>query len=292
MKEWQKELYQYRLSPTPPKKDLQEYIDLYLAEKEEQYLSWFLHYYEPILNTTVMGIVQRYSMYGHFLDLKEACILGILRALETYNPQSKVPFITYKTRIMWEEIHNYIRTMRTGFTVQSEYEYRNLRNIMRLYAMYQNKSDPQTVKRIASEVGLSEKTTAEIFRSAFHNLQFVDFYHKYADEETEESREDVTCDHTTDPYYVLIQKEQSDAIFSAFYSLTYREQEVIRSHLGFCPTCHSTQSPKFKPQTFQEIAIRNELTSAQATENIYHKAIAKMKSMLYKNGARQTFESF
>ena len=48
MKEWQKELYIYRLSPAPPRKDdLQEYIDLYLAEKNETYLSWFLHYYEP-----------------------------------------------------------------------------------------------------------------------------------------------------------------------------------------------------------------------------------------------------
>ena len=58
MKEWQKELYIYRLSPAPPRKDdLQEYIDLYFAEKDEEYLSWFLHYYEPTLNTTVMGIV-------------------------------------------------------------------------------------------------------------------------------------------------------------------------------------------------------------------------------------------
>ena len=63
MKEWQKELYIYRLSSAPPRKDdLQEYIELYLAEKDEKYLSWFLHYYEPTLNTTVMGIVQRYAM--------------------------------------------------------------------------------------------------------------------------------------------------------------------------------------------------------------------------------------
>ena len=137
MKEWQKELYIYRLSPAPPKKDdLQEYIDLYLAEKDETYLSWFLHYYEPTLNTTVMGVVQRYSMFGHFLDIKEACVLGILRALEEYPKDCDTPFITYKTRIMWEEIHNYIRTMRTGFTVQSDDEYRNLRNIMRLFTAY------------------------------------------------------------------------------------------------------------------------------------------------------------
>ena len=62
MKEWEKELYMYRLSPAPPKvNDLQEYIDLYLSEKDEKYFEWFLHYYEPILNTTAMGIVQRYA---------------------------------------------------------------------------------------------------------------------------------------------------------------------------------------------------------------------------------------
>ena len=284
MKDWQKELYTYRLIPAPPKKDLQEYIDLYLAEKDERYLSWFLHYYEPILNTTVMGIVQRYSMFGHFLDLKEACVLGILRALDTYPAHSNTPFITYKTRIMWEEIHNYIRTMRTGFTVQSDHEYRNLRNIMHLYTLHQSKSDPQTIQKISQEVGLSEKTTKEILRSGLHNLQFIDFYRSYTDEETEESREDVTCDHTTDPYQILLRKEQSEAIFSTFYSLTYREQEVIRSHLGFCPNCHSTQSPKFRPQTFQEIAIQNELTSAQAAENIYYKALVKMSKLLNQKG--------
>lgn len=38
-------------------------------------------YYEPILNTTAMGIVQRYAMQGHFEDIKEVCILGLLQAL-------------------------------------------------------------------------------------------------------------------------------------------------------------------------------------------------------------------
>ena len=134
VKDWEMDLCVYQIHPVPPKKeDLQEYIDLYFAEKDEKYLSWFLHYYEPTLNTTVMGIVQRYSMFGHFLDIKEACVLGILRALEEYPKDCETPFITYKTRIMWEEIHSYIRTMRTGFTVQSDDEYRNLRNIMRLY---------------------------------------------------------------------------------------------------------------------------------------------------------------
>lgn len=65
--------------------------------------------------------------------------------------------------------------MRTGFTVQSDDEYRNLRNIMRLYTAYNSKGDPDTLKKISNEVGLSEKTVKEILRSGFHNMQFVDF---------------------------------------------------------------------------------------------------------------------
>ena len=212
MKEWEKELYIYRLTPAPPpKKDLQEYIDLYLAEKDNKYIAWFLHYYEPTLNDTVFEVVQRYSMFGHFLDIKEACVLGIIRALEEYT-DTAVPFITFKTRIMWEEIHNYIRTMRTGFTVQSDDEYRNLRNIMRLYAAYNSKNDADTLKKISDEIGLSAKTVTAILQGGFRNMEFIDFYRSYADDDSEESAEDVTVDYTFDPCRVLLAKEKTEAV--------------------------------------------------------------------------------
>jgi DNA-directed RNA polymerase specialized sigma subunit len=116
VKEWQKELYIYRLNPAPPRiNDLQEYIELYLKEKDNTYFNWFMHYYEPTLNSTAMDTVQQYAMYGHFLDIKEACVFGIVKALNSYELTRGVPFLTYKTRIMWEEIHEYIRSMRRGF---------------------------------------------------------------------------------------------------------------------------------------------------------------------------------
>lgn len=63
--DWKQDLYRYRLTPAPPKKDdFQEYIALYFAKKDEKYLSWFLHYYEPTLNTQIMTAVQEYSMRG------------------------------------------------------------------------------------------------------------------------------------------------------------------------------------------------------------------------------------
>ena len=72
---WTDDLYLYRMKPAPPKKeDFQDYIALYCAEKDEKYLGWFFHYYEPRLNTIIMQTVQETAMQGHFADLKQAYI--------------------------------------------------------------------------------------------------------------------------------------------------------------------------------------------------------------------------
>ena len=83
-----------------------------------------------------------------------------------------------------------------------------------------NKSSPKKYseefkKSISDEVGLSEKTVSEILRSGFHNMQFIDFYRSYADEDSEESREDVTCDYTFEPCGELLRQERSEAGFGA-----------------------------------------------------------------------------
>ena len=72
-------------------------------------------------------------MVGHFLDIKQAYIIGMLKALQDYDPNRGVPFIAYKEYAAMREVHEYIRTMRTGFTVQSNDEYLRLRKAMRLF---------------------------------------------------------------------------------------------------------------------------------------------------------------
>ena len=141
MKEWEKELVIYRLTPAPLREnDLQKYILNYLAQKEDKYISWFLHYYERTLNEKAMAIVQDYAMYGHFLDIKQAYVIGMLKALEDYDPERGVPFIIYKEYAAMREVHEYIRSMRTGFTIQSYDEYLRLRKAMRLYHEFVTKA--------------------------------------------------------------------------------------------------------------------------------------------------------
>ena len=162
--------------------------------------------------------------------------------------------------------------MRSGFTVESTDAYANLRKIMAIYNQ-SGQCDKDTIKKISIKVNLSEKLVREILVGGLRNLSFVDFYKQYADEDSEHSREDVTCDYTFEPCREVIHMEQHDALFAAFDQLSYREREVVHAHLGFCDKCHSTHGEKNRKQTFYEIAIDHELSSAEAAENIYKKAV-------------------
>ena len=62
MRAWEKELYSYQLKPAPPKMSPQEYIERYLAEKDDKYFSWYLHYNEKYINEKAKGYVQEYAM--------------------------------------------------------------------------------------------------------------------------------------------------------------------------------------------------------------------------------------
>ena len=275
VKKWEQDLYIYQIHPVPPKKDdLQEYIDLYIAEQDDKYLMWFLHYYEPVLNDTTREAIERYSMKGHFADIKQACVTGIFRALQSYDKDTHGNFITYKVRIMWNEIHEYIRQMRTGVTVPSENKYRTLRQIMRLYGEYGYSTE--AIRKISKEVNLSVKNVKEILLSGIENISIVDFYASYADEESKETLADITSDTDFEPLRVLLATERFHYVKEAFETLDYRERLVVSEYLAFCPDCFKLRPKNVK---LSDMAIKLCLTP-DAIENVYKKAINKMRKYL------------
>ena len=299
MKEWEKELEIYRLTPAPPKENnLQRYILNYLAEKDDKYIAWFLHYYEKTINDKAFSIVQDYAMYGHFIDIKQAYVIGLLKALQEYNPNRNVPFIVYKEYAAMREVHEYIRTMRTGFTVQSNDEYLRLRKAMRLFREYSGKADGDTIKKVADNIGTSMEGAAEIIRCGMQNMQFVDYYRQYADEDSEESREEVAHDSSAEPDKIFFKLERAEAVMAEFEILNFRERAMVAAHLGFCMECYATHyydnddldengKPTRKPfqkEAFIDIAIDHGLASPDTADKTYRRALDKMKSELKKRG--------
>ena len=267
---WTEDLYLYRMKPAPPKKDdLQEYIALYCAERNDKYLSWFFHYYEPRLNTIIMQTVQENAMQGHFADLKQAYVFGIYKALQKYDISTGVPFLIFKEHYVKNEIDKYISTMRTGCSVQSVDEYRALKKV------------------ISAEIGRSVKDTKEIIRAGIDSTHYTDFYRKYADEDGENTAEDVTVDTTSNPERLFFKQWQAEALFTAYETLDYRERTMVAGHLGFCPECYGIyeqgkdengNSVKLlrKGKAYIDLAAEHMLSSPDTAFQIVNGAYEKM----------------
>lgn len=293
---WTEDLYLYRIKPAPPKmSDFQEYISLYFTEKNEKYLGWFLHYYEPRLNTVIMQTVQETAMQGHFADLKQAYIFGICKALQKYDISTGVPFLIFKELYVKNEIDNYIRTMRMGYSIQSVDEYRTLKKAMALYAKYEYNFDEETITKIAAEIGKSIKDTKEIIRAGIDSTHYTDFYRRYADEDGESTAEDITADKTSNPERLFFKQWRTDALFDAYESLDYRERTMIADHLGFCTECYGIyelgEDENDKPvkllrksKAYIDLAAEHTLSSPDTAFRIVHGAYEKMRKELVEKG--------
>lgn len=289
MKAWEKELYNYQLTPAPPKMPPQEYIEKYLAEKDEKYFSWYLHYNEKYINEKVEGYVQEYAMQERFMDMKSAYIFGLLQAFQNYDPEKGASFNSFQAYYTKNAIDDYIRTMRTGYTIPSGDEYALLRKAMALYAKYGYKSDDATINKIALEIGRKLKTTKQMIVGGVRNMMFTEFYRQYADEDGEKGAEDVTVDSTTEPSQMFYHERRLKILYEAFDDLEYRERSIVAEHLGFCENCWSPYyieiingrkvKRKFEKIAFIDLAGEHGVVPSSA-DRIYREAIDKLRKAL------------
>lgn len=295
MKDWEKELYIYKQNPAPPKMHLQEYIELYLAEKDDKYLNWFLHYYEPILNKNVMGFVQDYAMPGHFADLKSACVFALLKALQNYDVTKNKSFENYYMEFYIKRaVHEYVRTMRTGYTIPTEDEDARLRKIMALYRENGYKSDDETIELIANELHLKPKKVMEIISAGLRNMNYTEFYKNLADDESEVREEEYIADPSSEPLTILLNDMRKEAVHEVFNKLYYDEQYMVAGRLGFCMDCFSDyyidksvtdkdgnpKKVKFKKMTYLDLAYTFEKSSPDTAYQTVNRAYAKMREWL------------
>ena len=171
----------YAILPAPPKWELQAYISAYLKEKDNKYLSWFLHYYENTLNANVQKFMRQFFMPEHFADMKQAYVMGMLKALENYDVSVGTPFTVYKERYAEREILDYIRSVRTGYTAQSLAEYAKLRKAMALWEKYERSYTDETLQKIAEEIQESVSDTKDILLGGLMNENAAELYRRYTD---------------------------------------------------------------------------------------------------------------
>ena len=277
----------YHLTPAPPKLPPQEYIELYLAEKEGKYLLWYLHDREPMLNKLAQDACQRYGLAEHFSDIKQTAVCGILAALQKYDSSIGVPFAAFQKQYISDSIEDYIRTAQSGMVTMTTDTYPVLKRIMAIYHQGGDNATDDSMQRIADETGMGEKTVCKYIAIGTLNERRVDFYRQY-DEDGEETAEDISVDTTSQPDKLYFRAVLYDALHEAYDSLTYREQRTVAKHLGFCDTCWSVRKAvlingeieykPIKPMTFEEISHSASRKSDKASERAFYAAMEKMRT--------------
>ena len=186
--------------------------------------------------------------------------------------------------------------MRTGFTMQSKDEYERLRKTMRKFNQLGGQLNEQTVAQVAEHIKCPPEKTKEIIQSALQNMQFVEYYRQYADEDSEEGREEIAWDETSATEQLYFRIEQAKKVMSTFETLNYRERAIVADHLGFCMDCYGAEyldefdldehgkpkRKKKKPAPFIELAVDHGLASPDTADKIYRRALEKMRKQLQK----------
>ena len=86
------------------------------------------------------------------------------------------------------------------------------------------KTDDAAIQNIATELQEKPDLIKELIAAGIRNTQFIDFYRQYADEDSEESREEIAADGTSDAEKLFFKMELAEKVMEAFESLNYRER--------------------------------------------------------------------
>ena len=286
-----KDLYMYRITPPPPKWDLQEYIRLYVQTGNDKYFYWFLHYYEPQMNYLAKEYRKTYKMEEHFADIKQAMAYGLCKALVNYDI-SKSPLFPYANRYMEREAHNYIRTMRTGYSIQSEFEYARLRKAMAIYKDLGGEFTEETISQVAAQIGESYEKTKSIIEGGILTENYVDVQSN--DEDDTRTTDFLLPDSSLNPENIFFKQELYNKLYEAYDSLEYTEKIMLAQHLGFCPECFSTRyadktdldengKPKekpIKPLPYTDIATDHGFSDADTAKRVCDNAIIKLRKKI------------
>lgn len=283
----------YELSPAPPQMEWQEYIDLYFAEKDSKYFTWFLHYYERIINSIANKAAEKHNMTTHLTGIKSAIVFGLFEALLQYDPENGVEFLAFQKSFVTKQIDEYTRTMQSGVITMTVDTYPILKKIMALFRQNGNKCDDDSIQKICQEVNMQEKTIRKYIRIGLLNESRTDLDGKTDKDgnRIDYSTDDLISDQSSQPDKLYFRTEQNEAISKAYDKLKYREQLMVAARLGFCPKCFGIRhrvtdengnkvEVSFKKQPFFDIALSHSLSSAEAAENIYYGALEKMRKWI------------
>ena len=89
---------------------------------------------------------------------------------------------------------------------------------------------------------------------------------------------------------MFFSSNRSKALWAAYRSLTWKEQEILGEAFGFCPSCHGLHVleegtvQRRRPLVPYEIAAYHQIASKATVRRTINKAVEKMREQMIASG--------
>jgi RNA polymerase sigma factor (sigma-70 family) len=221
------------MEDVPPELNPNDCIVKYKETGDELYFLYFLHYYEPRLNSRVSSICHTYTEYQHFNDIKQTIITTMLRLVEKYDPTKNASFITYTYWHTAAAVLEYIRE-NCGVLVASEYYHDHLRKVMYIYNENSGAGEEDRIQAVMENTGLSRKKVLRYIQEGEMFLNPLSLNDSSLDDGEEGYIQLVERigNVLLNPEYIVLKKMLYEAVVAAIDNLPYKENHIILDYCG------------------------------------------------------------
>ena len=227
-----KYLYMYQMTPKPPEMPLNDCIVQFKQTGDEQFLQYFLHFYESKLNSRAESFCLQQGYLHHFQDIKQAMIEAILEKIKNYDPDMGAAFLTYVHRHIEAAAHEYVR-QNCGAISPSEYHYDNLRKVMAIFNDMPEATEAERYQAAMEKTGLSEEQVYQHLKQSelFRNPIDIDKGSRNEDDGFLPLAEKVG-DINGNPEIILFRRWLYEALISEVDALSHKDYHLLLDCCG------------------------------------------------------------
>lgn len=208
--------------------DPHELWERYKDSKGKKEKDTLLEYYLPLVKQISQGIIKKLWSGIEIDDLVSDGTLGLMRAIEQFDPQRGIKFETYATPVIRGAIYNGLRDL-DWMPERTRAKVRALQNTMEKFMMEHGR--PGTEEELAKEMKTTSKEISDLVLDLF--CMYVPSLDQPLAETDEESFSflDVLEDKTgKDPVSEYEAQEDKRIVKGALEKLDNEERNLIRLH--------------------------------------------------------------